>query len=84
MAVISSLVLQLRRAVRFDMTSMQKTEVSIEEMKGVNADIVGIRTTQCKTYHFLTDEYNVGTINGVGFVLNQNFIFYLNRKNKQS
>ena len=45
MAVISSLVLQLRRAVRFDMTSMQKTEVSIEEMKGVNADIVGIRTT---------------------------------------
>lgn len=62
------------RAVKYDRSTMKKTELGIEEMKGVTGDIIGITTTDGVTYHFLTDEYIVGTINADGFVLKQNFI----------
>lgn len=62
------------RASRYEFSTMKKTEVSVEEMKGATGNIMGICTTDGKLYHFITEDYIVGTINPDGFVLKQNFI----------
>ena len=62
------------RASRYEFSTFKKTEVRVEEMKGATGNIMGICTTDGKVYHFITEDYIVGTINPDGFVLKQNFI----------